>query len=110
MKSRAYAMLPPQVRRALKKLGVDIALARRKRGLTITMMLERLGVAKQTYQRVERGDASVSVGIYAMALFALGLGDTIGQLADAGRDTQGLLLDQQRVPKRVRRKSEPTPR
>jgi transcriptional regulator with XRE-family HTH domain len=107
MKSSIHDILPPKVRRSLTKLGSDIATARRKRHLTVAMMAERLGVAKSTYLRVEQGNPSVSVSVYAMALFALGLGDVLGQIIDPSRDDQGLLLDEQRLPKRVRVKKEP---
>jgi hypothetical protein len=42
-----------------------------------------------------------------MALFVLGFGDAFADLVDASRDEQGLLLDAQRVPKRVRLKKVP---
>jgi DNA-binding XRE family transcriptional regulator len=108
MRSSVHDVLPPKVRRSLKKFGADLALARRKRHLTAAMMSERLGVAKSTYVRVEKGDPTVSMGVYAMALFALGFGAALGDLVDASRDEQGLLLDEQRVPKRVHPKTEPT--
>jgi len=108
--SSAFDMLPPRIRRALKKFGSDIALARRKRGLTIAMMTERLGVAKQTYQRLEKGDPAVAMGIYAMAIFVLGLGDKPFDIADPSRDEHGILLDAERTPKRIRIKKEPTSR
>lgn len=101
MRSPVSDILPPKVRRALQKLGADIDVARRKRALTVAMVLERTGIAKSTYQRVVRGDPTVSIGAYAMCLFALGLGG-VGDLADPGKDTAGLLLDQERLPKRVR--------
>jgi hypothetical protein len=47
------------------------------------------------------------MGVYAMALFVLGFGDALTDLVDASSDEQGLLLDEQRVPKRVRPKREP---
>ena len=107
MRSSVYDVLPPKVRRSLSKFGSDLALARRKRRLTTAMMSERLGVAKSTYARVEKGDPTVSMGVYAMTLFVLGFGDALGGLVDASRDEQGLLLDEERVPKRVRPKREP---
>jgi DNA-binding XRE family transcriptional regulator len=96
------------VRRALTKLGRDIAVARRKRRLTMAMMAQRIGVTMPTYIRVERGDPTVGMAIYAMALFVLGLGTPFADLADAGRDDQALLLDAERLPTRVRVKKEPT--
>jgi DNA-binding XRE family transcriptional regulator len=108
MKSAVSDTLPPKVRRSLVKLGVDLATARKKRNLTAVMMAERLGVAKSTYLRVEKGDPTVSMGVYAMALFVLGLGDALGEIADPRRDDQGLLLDAERLPKRVRVKKSAT--
>jgi DNA-binding XRE family transcriptional regulator len=107
MRSSVHDVLPPKVRRSLNKFGADLALARRKRRLTTAMMAERLGVAKSTFVRVEKGDPTVSMGVYAMALFALGFGDALGDLVDASRDEQGLLLDEEHVPKRVRPKKDP---
>ena len=66
-----------------------------------------VGVAKSTYVRVEKGDPSVSMGVYAMALFVLGFGDAFANLVDASHDEEGLLFDAQRVPKRVRPKRAP---
>jgi len=104
MRSAVHEMLPPKVRRSLAKFGRDLALARRKRRLTTAMMSERMGVAKTTYARVEKGDATVSLGMYAMALFVLGFGDVFTGLVDAKSDEDGLLFDAERVPKRVRAK------
>jgi transcriptional regulator with XRE-family HTH domain len=107
MRSAVHRLLPPPVRRSLTKLGKDIARARRRRNLTTTMMAERLGASRATYLRVERGDPTVSMGVYAMVLFVLGLGTPLADFADAGRDEQGLLLDAERLPKRVRARREP---
>lgn len=109
MRSALFDSMPPRVRRALAKLGRDISLARRKRTLTAAMMAERLGVARSTYLRLEKGDPTVAMGAYAMALFVLGLGEAIGNLVDPSQDEQGLLLDEERVPKRVRTKKAPRP-
>ena len=73
------------------------------------MMTERVGVAKSTYLRLEKGDPSVSMGVYAMVLFVLGFGDALGELVEPARDAQGLLLDSERLPKRVRVKQIPRP-
>ena len=56
MQSAALESLSPTVRRSLAKLGTDIATARRKRNLTMVMMAERIGAAKTTYLKVEKGD------------------------------------------------------
>lgn len=108
MRSSLHDLLPPPTRKALSKLGRDIATARRKRHFTIAMMAERMGVSPNTFRRVERGDPTVAMGAYAMALFVLGFGETLGDLVDVKRDEVGLLLDEERLPKRVRVKQTPS--
>lgn len=101
------ALLPSRLRQEIVKLGADIATARRKRALTVGMMAERIGVHKNTYLKVEKGDPTVAFGIYAMALFVLGLANTLTALADPAKDDTGLLLDTERLPKRVRAPKKP---
>ncbi|MGK5084683.1 hypothetical protein WDW37_15420 [Bdellovibrionota bacterium FG-1] len=108
MRSSVHDVIPANVRRSLTKFGADIGIARRKRRLTVAMMAERIGVSMNTYIRVEKGNPTVSLGIYAMALFALGLGAVFGDMIESKNDDQGLLLDEQRLPQRVRVKKEPT--
>ena len=108
MRSAVHDLLPPAVRRSLGKLGSDIARARRKRRLTLAMMAERMGVGLNTYARIERGDGSVALSAYAMALFVLGFGPVLGDIADVRRDEIGLQLDEEQLPKRVRVKKNPT--
>jgi transcriptional regulator with XRE-family HTH domain len=71
------------------------------------MMAERVGVAKGTYARMEKGDPAVSMGAYAMALYVLGFGESFGDLVDMRSDEHGLILDEERLPKRVRIKKTP---
>ena len=109
MRSAVVDILPAQVRRGLTKLGGDIAIARRKRRLTTAMMAERAGIAETTYLRAEKGDPKVSLAVYAMVLFVLGFGDAFTDLVDQCRDDQGLLLDVERLPKRIRARKPRTP-
>jgi len=102
MRSAVHDVLPLSLRQSLTKFGRDLSVARRKRRLTTAMMAERVGVSKSTYQRVEKGDPTVALGVFAMALFVLGLGEPIAGLADPGMDGQALLLDEERLPQRVR--------
>lgn len=102
MRSASLDSLPGKVRSGLAKLGGDIAAARRKRRLTTAMMAERIGVARGTYGKLEKGDPAVSIGAYAMALFALGHPAGFADLIDPGTDETGLMLEAERLPKRVR--------
>jgi transcriptional regulator with XRE-family HTH domain len=108
MRSSLHDLLPLPTRRALAKLGRDVAIARRRRHFTLAMMAERMGVAPNTYRRVEKGGPTVAMGAYAMALFVLGFGSALGELVDAKRDELGLQLDEARLPQRIRVKQSPT--
>lgn len=103
-------ILPAKVRNSLAKLGRDIAVARRRRGLTTAMMAERLAVGRATYERIERGDPGVASARVAMALYVLGLGTPFSDLAEPGNDETGTLLDIARLPKRIRPKRDPRPK
>ena len=102
MKQGNECDLPLAVLRAMKKLGADMRIARLKRGLTIEAMADSLDVHRTTYSKLENGDPMVSFGAYAAALFVLGFGTPIDELADPRRDETGLLLDLDRLPKRAR--------
>jgi transcriptional regulator with XRE-family HTH domain len=93
---------PAGVRRALRKLGADIHDARRRRRLTMAVIAERAFTSRATLQRVEAGDPSVSIGIYAAVLQALGLLNGLHEIADAARDTVGQSLATAALPRRVR--------
>jgi transcriptional regulator with XRE-family HTH domain len=88
---------------ALRKLGVDLALARRKRGISTSDMAARLFVSRDTLWRLERGDPSVALGTLATAIFVLGLQDRLADLAAPARDELALSLDERRLPRRIRR-------
>ncbi len=109
MRSAIHDVLPMGLRRSLSKFGHDLSVARRKRRLTVAMMMQRTGLAKGTYARIEKGDPAVAMGAYAMALFVLGFGEVFSNLTDARYDDAGLLSDEEHLPKRVRAKKTPTP-
>ncbi len=95
--------LPLPVTHTLRKLGRDLAVARRKRGLSTMDMASRLFVSRDTLWRLERGDPTVAMGTLATAAFVLQLQDRLADLAAPEKDVLGLGLDEQRLPKRIRR-------
>ena len=109
MKTLATHALPRAAKQALAKLGDDIAVARKKRRISTVSMAERAFISRGTLYKVERGDPSVSIGIYATVLAILGLGDRLGQAADRRDDSLGLDIDEDRLPRKVqpRRRSRP---
>jgi transcriptional regulator with XRE-family HTH domain len=102
---RSIPPLPIPVRRALAKLGDDIRTARIRRRITTTIMAERAFIDRKTLRRVERGNPGVSLGIYAIVLFVLGLTDRLAELADVRTDQVGLQLEEEQLPQRVRQRS-----
>ena len=88
---------------ALRKLGRDLALARRKRGISTSDMAARLFVSRDTLWRMERGDPTVALGTLATAIFVLGLHDRLANLAAPASDELALNLDERRLPQRIRR-------
>jgi hypothetical protein len=94
--------LPPRIARSLAKLGRDVDVARKKRRLTIAALCERAGISAPLYARLVDGAPGTSIGAYAMVLFALGMGTPFDGLMDAAKDDTGLLLEEERLPKRVR--------
>jgi transcriptional regulator with XRE-family HTH domain len=88
--------------RALQKLGGDIRDARRRRRLPMETVAERAMISRVTLLKVERGDAGVSLGIYATVLFVLGLLDPLALVADPGQDSVGLALEGEQLPERIR--------
>lgn len=105
---RTTPPLPLPVKRALSKLGSDIRSARLRRRITAAVMAERAFITRMTLRKVERGDPTVSLGIYATVLFILGLAPRLGDLADARSDTVGLQLEEERLPQRIRQATKAT--
>jgi len=97
------ASIPLAAAHALRKLGRDLALARRKRGISTSDMAARLFVGRNTLWRLERGDPTVALGTLATAVFVLNLHDRLAELATPGNDELGLSLDERRLPQRIRR-------
>lgn len=95
--------LPIQVSKALRKLGHDIADARKRRRITMELMAERAGITRKTLAKIEKGEPTVLMASYAQVLFVLGMTERIKDLLDANYDLAGRTLDEDNLPKRVRK-------
>ena len=84
------------------RLGQDVEVARKKRRLTVSALCERAGISAPLYLRLAKGSPGTSIGAYAMVLFALGMETPFDSLIDPSKDNTGLLLEEARLPKRVR--------
>jgi len=102
MKTASKQSLPFPTKRALIKLGHDLKNARLRRRISTQIMSERAFISRMTLSKVEKGDPSVSMGIYATIFFVLGMTQRLSELADASYDQTGLALEEERLPQRIR--------
>lgn len=100
--------MPLPVERAVRKLGNDISLARRRRHITQASLAERMGASLSTVRRMEKGDAKVPIHFYARAFHVFGEIQALEHLLDTANDDIGLALMDEQLPKRVRGKRDPS--
>ena len=83
-------MMPRALSQILELMGEQIKLARKRSHLSMQDIADRATVTRLTISRVEHGDPTVSMGIYARVLYALNLEKDITLLA--ADDTLGRQL------------------
>ena len=93
---------PYQVETALKKLGTDLKTARLRRNLTADEVAQKIGTSRFTVADAEKGKPSTGVAVYAALLWAYGLIDRLTEIADPGKDEEGMRLALAREPARAR--------
>ena len=103
----AVTSLPASAAASLHSLGNDIQIARQRRGESLRAWAKRMDVSVPTLVRMEQGDASVGMGVYATALFLVGLHKALGTIAAPENDSAALAADiaralQSKVAKRGR--------
>lgn len=97
-------LIPLPVERAIRKLGGDISLARRRRHISQASLAERMGASVSTVRRMEKGDPRVPIHFFARALHVFGEIQALEHLLDTPNDEIGLTLMDEHLPTRVRRK------
>jgi transcriptional regulator with XRE-family HTH domain len=90
--------MPPSVLADLRALGEDLAIARKRRRESLKSWAQRIGVSEPTLMRMEKGDPSVSMGVYATALWMAGRSQALAELAAPEHD-KGALEDAIRAAK-----------
>ena len=76
--------VPLPVERAIRKLGGDISLARRRRHISQASLAERMGASLSTVRRMEKGDLRVPIHFFARALHVFGEIQSLENLLDSG--------------------------
>ena len=92
---RKKQLIFPQHQKTLDQLGKNIKLARKRREFTTIQVAERANIDRTTLYKIEKGDASVSMGAYFNVLRTLKLHEDFLKLAaddELGRKLQDLGL------------------
>ena len=77
MTPRPLSTLPAPVLNELAELGSAVRVSRVARNESQSSLAKRLGIAERTLRALEKGDATVSVGVFISALWAVGLGQQL---------------------------------
>lgn len=96
-------MSPEAAFEPIVKLGENLRIARKRRGLRIVDLARAAGCSPDTLRRLERGDPGVSLGVLARVAAAIGRAQELASVMDAAKDLEGLRGEVQRLPHRVRR-------
>lgn len=99
---RIKESLPFEVEQMVKRLGANVRTARLRRRMTQDDLVKAAGVDRKTLYHLENGQPGVSLGRAFSVLWALGLLPTAQYVADPDQDTHGKVLEQARLPQRVR--------
>ena len=105
--AKKTAQILPATQDILSSMGEQIKLARLRRNLSVELVAERADISRATLWKVEKGDKTVAIGIYAAVLHALNGMDKdlllVAKDETLGRTIQDLNLT---VRKRAPRKEE----
>jgi len=101
----ALEKLPPTASASLRKLGADLATARKRRKQPLRAWAARLDVSVPTLIKMEKGNAAVSIGVYATALWLISRHEALAALADPKEDKAALENDITLAAQRGRRKA-----
>ena len=99
----AIETLPPAATAALRKLDADLTTARKRRKQSLRTWAVRLDVSVPTLMKMEKGDAAVSVGVYATALWIIGRHEALAAVADPKEDVAALENEISSAAQRYRR-------
>lgn len=91
--SAAVSSLPAAAASALKQLGDNLAIARKRRRESQRVWARRLGVSVPTLIRLEHGDPGVGIGIVATALWMLGRAQALADVAAPESDRGALEMN-----------------
>lgn len=100
------ATAPFAVRSGARRLGERLALARKRRRLTLRELAAKAGISYDTARAVEAGNLQTGLGAYLAMLWAMGLESEVNSFVDPDRDETGKQLEIARQPRRVAHRKE----
>ena len=97
--SQVALSLPPVARAALRELGENLGIARRRRKESQREWAERIGISLPTLIKLEKGDPTVSMGAYLSALWLIGRAQALAKIAAPEHDLIALEQDVRKLRK-----------
>ncbi len=92
---------PNKAKEALKNLGLNIRIARKRRQWTIADVAKKMSVSAPTVMALEKGQPTVSLAVLVSALWVLGLEKEL-MLLSQPNDEEGIKLMTERLPQKVK--------
>ncbi|KAA9111146.1 helix-turn-helix domain-containing protein [Microbacterium rhizomatis] len=99
------SITPIPVKRSMRTIGQNLASQRKLLGLTARMIAERAGTTPQTISKLENGDGT-TLEITLRVMRVLGLMDAVVAASDPFSTERGRLMVDERLPERVRVRSD----
>ena len=97
---------PFSVKNGAKRIGTHLALARKRRRLTLRELAAKAGISYDTARAVEAGNLQTGLGATLAVLWAMGLESEIDAFVNPDRDAEGKQLEIACMPQRVRHRKE----
>ena len=94
---------PFPVEQAVTRLGHNLRTARIRRKYTIEEVAEKIGAGRRAVMDAEKGKASTGIGVYVALLWAYDLLAPLNEVANPGKDEQGLTLASAKQKTRARK-------
>jgi transcriptional regulator with XRE-family HTH domain len=98
--TRTFQRPFPSAERQMRAFGERLRAARLRRRMTTVLFAKRMGVSRDTLNRLEKGDATIALGTYVRALHVLGMDKDLDMVAkddEIGRKLQDLNLNRRHV-------------
>ena len=95
--------LPMQVAERIVQIGLNIRVARIRRGWSVATLANKAGINRNTLTALELGKSGTAVGACVTVLWVLGLDSSLSAVADPDSDLHGKALEASRRPKRAGR-------